>query len=42
MSNVASGTTPYSVNPGDSAAFTIEIIDDAIRINASSYDFTVK
>lgn len=42
IGNADSGTSPYTINPGDRAAFTIEIFDEAIKINASSYDFTAK
>jgi hypothetical protein len=42
IGNAASGTTPYTINPGDTASFTIKITDEAIKINASSYDFTAK
>ncbi|MGD9533515.1 MAG: FxLYD domain-containing protein [Candidatus Nitrosocosmicus sp.] len=37
-----SGTSPYTINPGDKATFTIEIYDEPIKSAASSYDFTVK
>ncbi|HYF99553.1 MAG TPA: FxLYD domain-containing protein [Candidatus Saccharimonadales bacterium] len=37
-----SGTSPYTINPGDTASFTIKIFDEAIKVNASSYDFTAK
>jgi hypothetical protein len=42
IGNAASGTTPYTINPGDTASFTIKIFDEGIKINASSYDFTAK
>jgi hypothetical protein len=42
IGNERSGTSPYTINPGDTASFTIEIFDEAIKINASSYDFTAK
>jgi len=42
IDNERSGTTPYTVNPGDKAAFTIEIFDEAVKSNASSYEFTAK
>jgi hypothetical protein len=42
IGNAASGTTPYTINPGDTATFTIKIFDEAIKINASSHDFTAK
>lgn len=37
-----SGTSPYSISPGDTATFNIELFDEPIQINASSYDFTAK
>ncbi|WP_134485140.1 FxLYD domain-containing protein [Candidatus Nitrosocosmicus franklandus] len=37
-----SGTSPYTINPGDTASFTIEVFDEAVKANASSYDFTAK
>jgi len=37
-----SGTSPYTINPGDKATFTIEIYDEPIKSAASSYDFTAK
>lgn len=42
IGNERSGTSPYTINPGETASFTIEIFDDAVKINASSYDFTAK
>lgn len=42
IGNERSGTSPYTINPGETASFTIEIFDEAIKINASSYDFTAK
>lgn len=42
IDNERSGTTPHTVNPGDKAAFTIEILDEAVKSNASSYEFTAK
>jgi hypothetical protein len=42
IGNAASGTTPYTINPGDMATFTIKIFDEAIKINASSHAFTAK
>jgi hypothetical protein len=42
IGNSDSGTSPYTINPGDTASFTIEIFDEAIKVNASSYDFTTK
>lgn len=42
IDNERSGTSPYTVNPGDKAIFTIEIFDEAIKSNASSYEFTAK
>jgi len=42
IGNANSGTSPYTINPGDTAMFTIKISDEAIKINASSYDFTAK
>ncbi|MGD9533501.1 MAG: FxLYD domain-containing protein [Candidatus Nitrosocosmicus sp.] len=37
-----SGTSPYTINPGQSATFTIITYDEAVKSNASSYDFTAK
>jgi len=37
-----SGTSPYTINPGQSATFTIVTYDEAVKSNASSYDFTAK
>ena len=37
-----SGTSPFTINPRETAAFTIEISDEAIKSNASSYDFAAK
>ena len=42
IDNERSGTSPYTVNPGDKSTFTIEIFDEAINSNASSYEFTAK
>lgn len=42
IGNADSGTSPYTVNQGDSATFTIELFDEAVKINATSYDFTAK
>jgi len=37
-----SGTTPFTINPTNTAAFTIKISDESIKSNATSYDFTAK
>lgn len=37
-----SGTSPYSINPGDKATFKIQIFDNVIKDSVSSYDFTAK
>jgi len=42
IDNERSGTSPYTVNPGDKATFTIEIFDEAIKSNTFSYEFTAK
>ncbi|HYF99545.1 MAG TPA: FxLYD domain-containing protein [Candidatus Saccharimonadales bacterium] len=42
IGNATSGTTPYTIKPGDTASFTIKMLDEAIIMNASSYDFTAK
>lgn len=36
------GTSPNSIGPGERSAFAIKILDEAIKANATSYDFTVK
>jgi hypothetical protein len=41
IGNADSGTSPYTIHPGNTASFTIKI-SEAIKINASSYDFTAK
>ncbi|MGD9535376.1 MAG: FxLYD domain-containing protein [Candidatus Nitrosocosmicus sp.] len=37
-----SGTSPYTINPRETATFAIEIFDEPIKSTASSYDFTAK
>ena len=36
------GTSPSTISPGDRSDFTLQILDEAIKSNATSYDFTVK
>lgn len=42
IGNERSGTSPHTINPGETASFTTERFDDAVKIIASSYDFTAK
>lgn len=37
-----SGTTPSTINPGNTAIFNIEITDEGIKSNATGYEFTAK
>jgi hypothetical protein len=37
-----SGTSPYTIPPGETAAFAIKTYEEPIKVNASSYDFTAK
>ena len=36
------GTSPTTIGPGDRSDFTLQILDEAIKSNATGYDFTVK
>ncbi|HET6589495.1 MAG TPA: FxLYD domain-containing protein [Candidatus Nitrosocosmicus sp.] len=36
------GTSPSSISSGDISDFTLQITDEAIKSNATSYDFTLK
>ncbi|MDN5846646.1 MAG: FxLYD domain-containing protein [Candidatus Nitrosocosmicus sp.] len=35
-------TNPSTINPGDKSEFTIQILDQVIKSNTDSYEFTVK
>jgi hypothetical protein len=37
-----SGTTPSTINSGNTAIFNIEITDEGIKSNATGYEFTAK
>jgi len=36
------GTSPSTISPGDKSEFALQILDEAIKSNGTSYDFTVK
>ena len=36
------GTSPTTIGPGDNSDFALQILDEAIKSNATDYDFTVK
>jgi hypothetical protein len=38
----SAGTHPSSIGSGDTSNFTIQIMDEAIKSNATSYDFALK